>query len=112
MMAQRLEDDSIVLVGSAWHADCDPFLTVVVSRVLPNNGTMHQTIETIMNSAIHEEVQNVLDADCDESCEDDCAEHTPDIRESGAFEERLGDLDLTGFERTELARNGYLYLGR
>lgn len=106
----RLDDDSTVLVASAWHADCDPFVTVVVARKGPYDGTVHQTIERMMSDIITAEVRDVLTSDCDESCEIECEEHAPDIRESGAFEERLGSLDLDWDVRMDLQRNGYTYI--
>lgn len=109
-MAQRLTAESTVLSASLWHADCDPFLTIVVSRVGENAGTMHQTIERMIERATQEEIQSVLDSDCAEECEEECEEHTPDIRTSGGFEFALGDLGLDAAQVQDLERNGYTYV--
>ena len=105
-----LTDESEVWSGSLWHADCDPFLTVVVSRAGVNYNFPGETCEAILARAAAEEEQSVLDSDCDEDCEADCEEHAADIRTSGAFPFALSELGLTDDQVRDLEINGYTYI--
>ena len=109
-MTQRLTEESTVLSASLWHADCDPFVTIVVARTGINDGTRHQTIERMIERCEAEETETVLAQDCDEGCEPDCVEHAPDIRTSGGFEFTIDELGLDAGQILDLQRNGYTYI--
>lgn len=110
-MPHRYTEDTLVAVGSIWHADCDPFMTVAVARPGANDGTKFQTLENIIERAILEETETVLAEDCDDECDEECQRHLPDLRWADS-EERLGFLELSEDELQQLERNGYVYIAR
>lgn len=81
-----VNEDTEVWIGSLWHRDCDPFVTVI--------GLQHDDVQRALRREKQEEIERILYEDCDETCDQDCEEHMPDIMSGAIFLERLGDITL------------------